>query len=77
MMLEHYQKVEFEDNQITLDIPFPNGVTKDNEVWRIIPLSHPVVRIFIALIFSFEPGSPTPHAKLYAKIEGGGESGRS
>ena len=45
MVLELDQKVEFQDSQIELDIPYPEGVKTENKVWRIIPLTPPVVRI--------------------------------
>ena len=44
MLLEYNQKVEFEGSQISLDIPYPDGITKDNGAWRIIPSSPSVVR---------------------------------
>ena len=44
MKLEYDQRVEFEESQISLDIPYPEGITKDNGVWRIIPTSPSVVR---------------------------------
>ena len=42
---EHDQKVEFENDSIKLDIPFPSleGITTDNKAWRIIAQTPPVV----------------------------------
>ena len=37
------QPVEFEEDQIGLDIPFPSGITTNDKAWRIIALGPPVV----------------------------------
>ena len=50
MILEYNQKVEFEGSQISLDIPYPEGITKENGAWRIIPTSPCVVRNYVLLI---------------------------
>lgn len=43
MVLELDHKVEFQADQIELDVPYPEGVNSENRVWRIIPLSPPIV----------------------------------
>ena len=45
MILDIDHPIEFEENQIKLDIPYPEGVTTKNKEWRIISLTPPVVRI--------------------------------
>ena len=57
-MCQHDQPVEFEDVQIKLDIPFPSskGIVSDDNAWRILSLTPPVVRLlthvwFIKFIF--------------------------
>jgi hypothetical protein len=44
---QHDQPIEFEDNQIELDIPFPSskGIVSDDKAWRILSLAPPVVRL--------------------------------
>jgi hypothetical protein len=44
---QHDQPIEFEDNQITLDIPFPppKGIVSDDKAWKIFSLVPPVVRV--------------------------------
>lgn len=45
MRLETDQKVEFEENEIKLDIPYPSteGVNTSDKVWKILSLTPPVV----------------------------------
>ena len=48
MILEVDQRVEFEETQISLDIPFPSteGIkTTSNDSWRILSLSPPMVNV--------------------------------
>lgn len=47
MLLEYDQKVEFEGEEISLDIPYPDGIIKETGAWRIIPLSPSVVRTML------------------------------
>ena len=49
MVLELDQKVEFQADQIELDIPYPRGVNSENNRWKIISLSPPIVRIDVAI----------------------------
>ena len=46
MKLEVFQRVEFEESQIQLDIPFPSaeGIkSTSDDSWRILSLSPPLV----------------------------------
>ena len=45
MILDVDHPIEFEENQIRLDIPYPEGITTKNKEWRIISLTPPVVSI--------------------------------
>ena len=46
-VFRHDQPVEFEDNKIQLDIPFPppKGIISDDEAWKILSVTPPVVRL--------------------------------
>ena len=50
MNLEVCQRVEFEESQIQLDIPFPSteGVkSTSDDSWRILSLSPPLVSVYM------------------------------
>ncbi|XP_064386403.1 uncharacterized protein LOC135334925 isoform X3 [Halichondria panicea] len=56
--------VEFDDCNIALDIPLPNGVEVDE--WSLVPLVLP--KIFKKRVDSFEPGRAVPSTKLVATL---------
>ena len=86
-MCQHDQPVEFEDVQIKLDIPFPSsiGIVSEDNAWRILSLTPPVVRlliyglkfIFIVIEFqiekkevdSFKEGKRIPSCQLMVKCD--------